>query len=118
MKVWFCITRSQAPEICVSAKYAVIDWRFYNYNSRKTAEAKTFHHQVDSGALQLFNSKATMTKSKSKQVQVHQVFDSRYYDGVKMQRILEDLFPERKGNFGLRVGVATLHLGSPLLTCP
>ncbi|EWG54137.1 hypothetical protein FVEG_17251 [Fusarium verticillioides 7600] len=44
-----------------------------------------------------------MAKSKSKQVQVHQVFDSRYYDGVKMQRILEDLFPERKGIFGLRM---------------
>ncbi|KAF5537496.1 zinc transport [Fusarium napiforme] len=44
-----------------------------------------------------------MTKSKSKQVQVHQVFDSRYYDGAKMQRILENLFPERKGHFGLRM---------------
>ncbi|KAF5576378.1 zinc transport [Fusarium pseudocircinatum] len=41
--------------------------------------------------------------AKPKQVQVHQVFDSRYYDGVKMQRILEDLFPERKGDFGLRM---------------
>ncbi|KAF5568826.1 Mg2+ transporter like zinc transport [Fusarium phyllophilum] len=41
--------------------------------------------------------------AKPKQVQVHQVFDSRYYDGVKMQRILENLFPERKGNFGLRM---------------
>ncbi|CZR37719.1 uncharacterized protein FPRO_07090 [Fusarium proliferatum ET1] len=48
-----------------------------------------------------FNSKATM--GKSKQVQVHQVFDIRYYDGVKMQRILEGLFPERKGSFGLRM---------------
>ncbi|KAG4279608.1 hypothetical protein FPRO04_13554 [Fusarium proliferatum] len=40
--------------------------------------------------------------TKSKQVQVHQVFDSRYYDGVKMQRILENLFREQNGNFGLR----------------
>lgn len=53
---------------------------------------------------------------KSKQVQVHQVFDIRYYDGVKMQRILEGLFPERKGSFGLRVGLTPFRLGLPLLT--
>ncbi|SCO43020.1 uncharacterized protein FFMR_07174 [Fusarium fujikuroi] len=41
--------------------------------------------------------------TKSKQVQIHQVFDSRYYDGVKMQRILENLFREQNGNFGLRM---------------
>ena len=63
-----------------------------------------------------FNNKTTMTKSK--QVQVHQVFDSRYYDGVKMQRILENLFREQNGNFGLRVGVAPFRLVLLLLTCP
>ncbi|KAF4948197.1 hypothetical protein FGADI_9825 [Fusarium gaditjirri] len=43
--------------------------------------------------------------AKTKQVQVHQVFDSRYYDGVKLQRVLEKLFPNQNGDFGLRVGV-------------
>ncbi|VTT59032.1 unnamed protein product, partial [Fusarium fujikuroi] len=34
--------------------------------------------------------------------EVHQVFDSRYYDGVRLQKILEKLFPGQNGEFGLR----------------
>jgi hypothetical protein len=54
----------------------------------------------------------------AKPKQVHHVFDGRYYDGIKLQRILEKLFPYQKGEFGLRVGVALLYVGFPLLTCP
>ncbi|SCN92170.1 uncharacterized protein FFB20_12342 [Fusarium fujikuroi] len=35
--------------------------------------------------------------------EVHQVFDSRYYDGVRLQKILEKLFPGQNGEFGLRM---------------
>ncbi|KAH7258927.1 uncharacterized protein BKA55DRAFT_735794 [Fusarium redolens] len=39
----------------------------------------------------------------AKPKQVHHVFDGRYYDGIKLQRILEKLFPYQKGEFGLRM---------------
>lgn len=45
-----------------------------------------------------------MARSKN----VHHVFDGRYYDGIRLQRVLEALFPGQKGKFGLRVGMPPL----------
>ncbi|KAF4338227.1 zinc transport [Fusarium beomiforme] len=40
-----------------------------------------------------------MAKPKS----VHHVLDGRYYDEIKLQRVLEKLFPGQNGKFGLRM---------------
>lgn len=35
---------------------------------------------------------------------IKHIFESRYYDKLKLQRVLEKLFPDMDGKFDLKVG--------------